>query len=421
MAAAQNSMSADTVSTCVYYKYGYSTFGDSYKGNKERLDAVAEHIANVQQNHSRHIISLSVIGGASPDGSSTHNKRLALRRASNLGKYLSERVNVSLSAINISSLGIDWGGVIATVSQARKPYRDEVVAIIDNTPEWIYSNGKIVDGRKRRLMNLHGGNVWRDMQKDVFPALRKGEIIVVCDAPRSTEVVSVPATADEPQTLAADTTTTIVSEHTQPTSVCNPQPAQTAETPATARSAERLRKTVVALRTNLLLPLLNFGIEIPIGNRWSVGADYYYPWSWRKDNHKNCFELLFWSVEGRYWFGKQHTAESGNERYRLTGHSAGVYAAGGYYDIEHNYSGHQGTCYSVGVDYLYSLPVARGKANFEFSLAVGYIYSYAQPYYVREENGRLFRKRGIKNRISYLGPTKATVSLVVPIGKTINK
>lgn len=45
--------------------------------------------------------------------------------------------------------------------------------------------------------------------------------------------------------------------------------------PMTVDTSYKLWKPVVALRTNLLLPLLNFGVEVPIGNRWSVGADYY--------------------------------------------------------------------------------------------------------------------------------------------------
>ncbi len=176
-------------------------------------------------------------------------------------------------------------------------------------------------------------------------------------------------------------------------------------------------KPVFALRTNLLVPLLNVGVEVPLGNRWSVAADYYYPWLFRKGNHKNCFQLLFWSAEGRYWFGKRHKRGAENFANRLKGHSVGVYAGGGYYDVERNYSGHQGTVYSAGADYLYAMPVFKGKLNLTFSFAVGYIYSDAQGYRVREEGGRLLRKPYVKNRLHYFGPTKAGVSFVLPIGK----
>ena len=36
-------------------------------------------------------------------------------------------------------------------------------------------------------------------------------------------------------------------------------------------------KPVIALRSNLLLPLMNVGVQVPLGNRFSIGADWYYP------------------------------------------------------------------------------------------------------------------------------------------------
>lgn len=183
-----------------------------------------------------------------------------------------------------------------------------------------------------------------------------------------------------------------------------------------APTSEKLwRYPVVALRTNLLVPALNFGVEVPIGKHWSVGADYYYPWVWPKRDNINCFEFLAWGIEGRYWFGRNRTLLD-----RLQGHSVGVYGYMGYFDFERNYNGHQGEFVNVGVDYTYAMAVGKKKGlHFEFSLGIGYIYSLARQYTVIETAGPLISNK-VTRKINYFGPTKANVSLVVPIFKKIS-
>ena len=175
-----------------------------------------------------------------------------------------------------------------------------------------------------------------------------------------------------------------------------------------------LRYPVVALRSNLLVPALNFGVEVPIGNHWSIGADYYYPWIWPKKDNKDCFEFLAWGLEGRYWFGRNR-----NLLTRLQGHSVAVYGYGGYYDFERNYNGYQGEYANVGLDYTYAMAVGKKKGiHFEFSLGIGYIYSVARKYAVIDPFGPLISEK-LTRKIHYFGPTKLNVSLVVPIFKKI--
>lgn len=166
---------------------------------------------------------------------------------------------------------------------------------------------------------------------------------------------------------------------------------------------------MIAARSNLLVPALNVGAEMPLGNRWSVAADYYYPWIWPGKRNRNCFEMLAWSAEGRYWFGKDRTSKD-----RLLGHSIGIYGAGGYYDFERNFKGQQGEFISTGVDYTYAMPIGKKKrVNLEFTFALGYIHSWGRNYHVLDDFGPLFKEDG-EIRFDYVGPTKAAVSIVVP-------
>ena len=172
------------------------------------------------------------------------------------------------------------------------------------------------------------------------------------------------------------------------------------------------RRKVAAVRTNLLVPLSNIGVEVCLNTGWSVGADYYFPWLIRKADHKNAIQLLGWGLEGRYWFGKER-----KETDRLKGHSIGLSSYAGYYDFERNYSGIQGEFINIGVDYLYALSLCKERLHLEFNIGLGYIYSNVTPYDVFEEGGKAFKEGYIK-KFHWVGPVKAGVSLAVPIYAT---
>ena len=223
-----------------------------------------------------------------------------------------------------------------------------------------------------------------------------------------TENVATESTATSNAVAESSTTPSTVTPGTATESVVSKKSSKSEKEKSIESFADR--KPIMAVRTNLLVPALNAGVEVPIGNHWSVGADYYFPWVWPKKDNKDCFEMLSWGIEGRYWFGKNRT-----EYDRLKGHSVGLYGYMGYYDFERNYHGHQGEFVNVGVDYTYAMAVGKRKGlHFEFSLGVGYIYSQARKYTVIEAGAPLISDKITKN-IGYFGPTKANISLVVPI------
>lgn len=190
-----------------------------------------------------------------------------------------------------------------------------------------------------------------------------------------------------------------------------------AELEAKRRETIAQRDYKLAVRTNLLLPLLNVGLELPIGNRWSIGADVYYPWNFRNSDHKWCFQLLAIDLEGRYWFGEKHKPGKENRRYRLQGHSVGAFLASGKYDFEKNYKGDQGEFWVAGADYLYATPIFKGWAHLEFSLAVGFIRASAYNYtvYTRPGGKGYYDDKNFREVTKYFGPVKGTVALVIPL------
>lgn len=178
------------------------------------------------------------------------------------------------------------------------------------------------------------------------------------------------------------------------------------------------RQMLFALRTNFLaIPLANLGIEVPLDRRWSIGADIYYPWIRRPghaegvDRNGVCNELLAADVELRYWFPRK--GMQGGQR--LLGHSIGFYGATGMYDFERNWSGIQGEFYDIGLDYLFAVPLFRGRMHLEAEMGLGCIWSKARPYDCLEPGGVIYHRKGVTRKTTWVGPTRAQISLVVPI------
>lgn len=75
--------------------------------------------------------------------------------------------------VSVRGEGIGWGVLRQLVAVSDMLYKDEVLHILDNTPVWIRdSHGKIVDGRKKQLMDLRGGQPYNYMMENIFPEVR---------------------------------------------------------------------------------------------------------------------------------------------------------------------------------------------------------------------------------------------------------
>lgn len=442
--------------TAIKYEHDKVRPNWGYMGNNITYRTILEVVKELSARDWIHTIV--IVGSASPVGSQQYNHDLAYERARILGQWVAGMPGGEKLRIYAISAGEDWETFAQQVHAGYdKKNRQEVLAIIDaDAPN---------DEKERKLYNLDGGKTWQILVNKYMGLARNAAVVrVVEDGPlvlysntqpfgnkvkpavlilpqqsptEETSPIAAPLKAEKTATPKEEKVAAPKAEKTatpKKEKVAAPKAEKTAtpkeekpvsektEKPAKEKTEKEKpikakdtivvepRIPIVALRTNLLVPALNAGIEVPIGNHWSVGADYYFPWVWPKADNKNCFEFLGWGIEGRYWFGKNRTAYD-----RLKGHSVGLYGYVGYYDFERNFHGHQGEFVNVGVDYTYAMAVGRRKSlHLEFSLGVGYIYSEARQYTVIEANGPLISDK-VTKKVGYFGPTKANVSLVVPI------
>lgn len=163
--------------------------------------------------------------------------------------------------------------------------------------------------------------------------------------------------------------------------------------------------TVLALKNNLLYDLAlapNVEIELSLGRRWSLNAEFKCPW-WSNTRKGFCYQLLSGGLEARYRPGSRKHREP------LTGHFFGLYAEGGDYDFQTTTTrGYQGDYYAAaGISYGYTRRIARNLA-LEFSLGVGYLITEYRKY-TTYKGDLIWQSSG---RYHFLGPTKAKISLV---------
>lgn len=373
--------SAQTEEFKIYYRFDDTRFDLTYLSNRQTSERIREYLLK-----SPRIDSIMIYSWSSPEGGYPHNAKLSRQRAVTAKQFLlshsPDSLKLDSDKIRISPMAENWPGLAELVRQNYHRHdREKVLDIINE-------EGVGEETRKWRLQQLDKGYTWSYLIRHYMPQLRTATWICVW-----AKVDTIPQL--KPVSGKAHTSA----------------PAIAASLGKTSDSyAQRI--PLAALRTNLLVPALNFGVEVPLGNRWSVAADYYYPWFWPNKNNRNCFEFLGWSAEARYWFGKDRSAYD-----RLKGHSLGLYVAGGYYDFENNFRGMQGEFVSPGLDYTYSMAVGRSKRlHLEFTLAVGYIRSWGKTYNVFGDYGDLYPDEGTVIW-DYIGPTKAAVSLVVPLYK----
>lgn len=404
----------DTLSMKIYFPQGVGTIQPSFRDNRYQMASFQVRLKELQQSGAM-ISSILVTTAASPEGSSVRNRELAGLRADSIRQWLLGIEGIDDSVLTVVPVGEDWEGLADALRSLDQPWRDGALSIVLNTPEWVVENGVVVDSRKKRLMNYEGGKAWYYLEEHVFPELRHagGEINCIFEYKTEPQIQTVRDTVSITQTVTVRDTVFV------DRAVPQPLPAKKAR--KTGCSLDDY-KPVLAFRTNFLaVPLANLGIEIPMGNSFSLGLDWYYPWIWRPrqgeevDVNGWCFQFMAAGTDFRYWFPRSRRSGRSQEATRLLGHSIGLYGAVGHYDFEYNYSGHQGWFYNVGIDYKYACPIFRDAMRLEFELGFGYIYSPAQPYDCFVAGEYCYRRKGITHYVRWFGPTKAEVSLVVPI------
>lgn len=128
------------------------------------------------------------------------------------------------------------------------------------------------------------------------------------------------------------------------------------------------RRPVLFVKTNLpydLLTFVNVAVEVPLGRRFSVEAQYVNPW-WNSVRKHRTIELRYVSLAPRYYFGRDGR--------RYSSLFAGLSAGWGKYDMQLTRHGVQGELWHVSPVLGYSHYIGR-HWKMEYSVSAGYLHT----------------------------------------------
>ncbi len=392
----------------ILFRQNISKVDPLFSNNYKTLDMLADYLNKIEKDSMLVVSQVKFSASASPEGRYFDNKILAQSRLASVEKYVRNRVKINDSIIHRSNEHIGWSQLAKMVQTLNIQDKKQILDIIENVQEIITGeNGKWIDGKKKRLMDLSNGKAWRYMERNFFPSMRNGSAVTVCVSPSPLAIKKAVNRKDSASCKIMNLNIYNIKE----LNIYNNGYKRNEKN----ISDNVERKPVLGVKTNLLFDVLlfpNIEIEYPFAKRWSIMGEWTFPWYLSGDNSK-ALQILSGGLEGRYWFGNR------KDRRAMTGWFGGVYSGGGLYDIRDKGKGYQGEFYiAAGISMGYGLKV-NDNINFEFSLGFGYLGTKYR-YYEAENNYHdlIWKHDG---RYTWIGPTKAKISFVWLFNKKVKQ
>ncbi len=397
-----------------FFEQGAMEVDSSLRSNGQTITELQTLLSRLSNDPQVTILSIDIDSYSSPEGDKRLNERLSEQRSQHTFELIQEICPLPDSLFHTESSSIPWELLTDMVAASDTPYAAEVIRIIetqeeetfrrlDPTDRWM----TLVDSRNKHLMELRCGVPYRYMMEHLFPSLRTSSVVVVAFRVEAQPIIS--------ESLVLPTTTPQHQELAQPEKA---EPTTAIEAPTAPKAAKEPIKLIpppVALKSNLLFDaatLINAEVEVPIGERWSVAAEWIFPW-WTNDDgtadsKRNRTQMLSGNLEAKYWFGDR------TSRPLMTGWFASLYAGGGLYDFERNAKGYQGEFFiAAGVSAGYAHTInTSGSLRMEYSVGVGYLETEYRYYEAEYYSSSWHPFRDYTGNYTWIGPTKARVSLV---------
>ncbi|MDE5842766.1 MAG: DUF3575 domain-containing protein [Muribaculaceae bacterium] len=381
---------ADSVN--VYFRVGYRHFEPSLGDNRREMDRFINQVREAAAKGD--IEQIVVRAYASPDGSSKANEILASRRCDAIADYIVANTGISTDLIRKIPEGISWDSLKRMVEESADiPSRRAVLDILNNTPVWVFdTNGKIISGRKSRLMMLDRGIPYRWMEKHLFPKLRNAVAVTMQIKNKGISEVapSEPLLPDLPETVEpSDQSESQPIENLGEDTLADATPVSTPDIPGRQR---------FALKTNLLYDAIlmpNIEFEWLINKKWSVSLEG--DVAWWKFSFERIYRLAVISPEVRY-----HIRPKSDWR----GMYVGLFAGGGLYQLENGGPGYRGEGGMAGVSFGYMWPIGK-YLSLDAEIGAGYMGTRYKVYENRDSHKLYMRTK----TLNYFGPLKLKLSI----------
>lgn len=411
------------------YQIGSSRVLPSYGGNAVELGKLDNFLRVTLADTLVSIKGISITGYGSIDGTYIRNEELSRVRAEGFALYLRQRYSGLFSyPVRTAHVAEDWEGLKELVSASSLGEKELVLSIINYVG--------VFEGREKQLMELGGGVIYREMQRNYFPLLRRVQVRVEYDLQKvieehykvkieqkdfaavlEREKQRLGILATNPDSLqgakiiqknipepAAKTDITVSlqddapAEREQkpalPPASLTPESSQPSKaSPSPPRSPAGEFLPLLAVKTNLLYlggysaelkkKYLTPNVEVEYfpAPHWSISGEYVYGMVETQGDDAHVWAPSSLSLEPRYWFfdrsGKHHWLYLGV--YGLSGEFDELYS-----DAQDD--GHTGSYYEGGLSAGCYIPFGS-RLGLELGARLGYrstdgaVYYYSNSHY----------------------------------------
>ena len=425
----------------VTFPFDSADLRSDYMSNASAISSINEIL-----NFSEGSVDVEIVSYSSPEGPESYNLYLSKLRAASVKNYILSAVPGANPSIRIASFAEAWAQLRAFIvadNSLTEESRLEFLLIIDSD--------NTLD-EKEELIKANP--LYKALYRRYFRSLRYADISLriknlpaAVAQPVGTTVSQIDTTIAQIDTItvAADTSAVVIdtlqrlsrldnistkavllgecapviitrTREPEREPVCEPTPEDapvqydTVSVPFLAITNNFLAEAATVLTGFHTVPV-QAGIEVPIGDQWSVYADYLGTAPWKAwNNNADCAQLLHWTLGTRWYPGSRFSTPfnpGGTERV-LDGWYASFALGGGYYDFERNGKGYQGEEVLASLGLGYSM-VFDKHWSLNFGVGFGPMLTQWRYYVEKPSNQHLVYQWSGKSQ--YFGVTDAKVTL----------
>lgn len=368
---------ADSTLTSITFPKGTGSVA-----NNPKFQLAAINLLQVLADSSKEVMQIYVCGSTSPEGSYEENIKLSQARTDTTAKYLMDVLDVPAYMIHKESLNEDWDRLYELVANSDSPYKYSVMTLIKS---------KDSDERKKALMDLDGGKVWKMLEEEYFPKLHCVRIAAFCKWDSSKPYLTAPKHEYTKSAIQVRHDTVYVTQPVyitdtvyirQQVRVKKPTASiKTIKMPSTPNK-KKADSLMMSVKTNLLADAMvipSLGYEIQLTDKlsldiqgWFTNYNVFVP----SDENTNVYGF---SPEIRWWAGAQPMKKGSffgiHSRfawYTLQWTDGHLYQNGAELEYGSN-AGNSTPAWSIGLTYGYLLSLdKKDKWGLEFVLGLGY-------------------------------------------------
>lgn len=272
----------------IVFRVGRSNIDSTYMDNANSLRRMVSWVNSVRQDSLVDIVSVEFCGAASPEGSSSINRRLSRERLSVLENHLRSQIDIPEDIIIRNDHYIPWEHLYDMVSASDIANKSDILSIIEQ-PGTIESHSGL-DSRITALKSLDGGKSWNTLYTRFFAHMRNAyTVLVTCKSKLAIELEQQPEPEPEPVVIP------------EPEPEPEPEPVVIPE-PEPEPIVEPIERHIY-VKTNALgwgLLITNLGVEVDMGSKLSFALPIYYS-GWDFFTQTIKFRTFAIQPELRYW------------------------------------------------------------------------------------------------------------------------